>query len=97
MSGDVNRVLAQCSLNGSPFTVIHLSQRGIDDQKTQVIVETLESPLFLANLVQLVLSYNRIQDIGAQTLANALKAKNCKILELDVSHNAIGDLGAKVE
>ncbi|XP_048365293.1 leucine-rich repeat-containing protein 71 isoform X2 [Sphaerodactylus townsendi] len=83
-------------LIGEDSTLAHVSLRNnnIDDEATSLIAQALSS-LRTSNktLASINLSYNFITDVGAASLANALRL-NRSLLSLSLSHNRIGDEGA---
>ncbi|XP_066842269.1 leucine-rich repeat-containing protein 71 isoform X2 [Anser cygnoides] len=83
-------------LMGPGSTLSHLSLRnnGIGDEAARLIGQSL-STLSSSNrgLVSLVLSFNRISDVGAGHIAQGLRW-NRSLLSLSLAHNDIGDVGA---
>ncbi|XP_074989494.1 leucine-rich repeat-containing protein 71 isoform X13 [Calonectris borealis] len=83
-------------LMGSDSTLAHLSLRnnGIGDEAARLIGQSL-STLSSSNrsLVSLVLSFNRISDLGAGYIAQGLRL-NRSLLSLSLANNDIGDAGA---
>ncbi|XP_064354878.1 leucine-rich repeat-containing protein 71 [Dromaius novaehollandiae] len=83
-------------LMGSESTLAHLSLRNNDigDAAAKLIGQSL-STLGSSNrsLVSLVLSFNRISDVGAGYIAEGLRL-NRSLLSLSLAHNDIGDTGA---
>ncbi|XP_060116748.1 leucine-rich repeat-containing protein 71 [Heteronotia binoei] len=83
-------------LIGEDSTLAHVSLRNndIDDEAATLIGQALSS-LRSSNksLASINLSYNRITDTGAASLANGLRL-NRSLLSLSLSHNHIGDEGA---
>ncbi|KAM6106646.1 leucine-rich repeat-containing protein 71, partial [Phoenicopterus ruber ruber] len=84
------------TLMGSDSTLAHLSLRnnGIGDAAARLIGQSL-STLSASNrsLVSLVLSFNRISDLGASYIAKGLRL-NRSLLSLSLANNDIGDAGA---
>lgn len=83
-------------LVGSNSRLAHLSLRNnsIGDAAAQFIGQSL-STLSSSNcsLVSLVLSFNRISDLGAGYIAKGLRL-NRSLLSLSLANNDIGDVGA---
>ncbi|XP_048785083.1 leucine-rich repeat-containing protein 71 [Lagopus muta] len=83
-------------LMGASSTLSHLSLRNncIDDRAAQLLGQGLSS-MSSSNhsLLSLVLSFNRISDVGAEHIAEGLRW-NRSLLSLSLAHNRIGDAGA---
>uniref|UniRef100_A0A669QKE4 Leucine rich repeat containing 71 n=1 Tax=Phasianus colchicus TaxID=9054 RepID=A0A669QKE4_PHACC len=83
-------------LMGASSTLSHLSLRNncIDDRAAQLLGQGLSS-MSSSNhsLLSLVLSFNRISDVGAEHIAEGLRW-NRSLLSLSLAHNRIGDVGA---
>ncbi|XP_074931507.1 leucine-rich repeat-containing protein 71 isoform X4 [Phalacrocorax aristotelis] len=84
------------TLMGSDSTLAHLSLRnnGIGDAAARLIGQSLSTPSSSSrSLVSLVLSFNRISDLGAAYIAEGLRL-NRSLLSLSLANNDIGDAGA---
>ncbi|XP_075381334.1 leucine-rich repeat-containing protein 71 isoform X2 [Mycteria americana] len=81
------------TLMGSESALAHLSLRnnGIGDADARLIGQSLSSSN--RSLVSLVLSFNRISDLGAGYIAQGLRL-NRSLLSLSLANNDIGDAGA---
>ncbi|XP_054662487.1 leucine-rich repeat-containing protein 71 isoform X2 [Grus americana] len=83
-------------LMGSDSTLAHLSLRNnsIGDAAARLIGQSLSTPSCSnRSLVSLVLSFNRISDLGAGYIAQGLRL-NRSLLSLSLANNDIGDAGA---
>ncbi|XP_065714028.1 leucine-rich repeat-containing protein 71 [Patagioenas fasciata] len=83
-------------LMGSDSTLVHLSLRnnGIGDAGARLIGQSLSRPGSAnRSLASLVLSFNRISDLGASHIAEGLRL-NRSLLSLSLANNNIGDAGA---
>ncbi|XP_064331239.1 leucine-rich repeat-containing protein 71 isoform X3 [Phalacrocorax carbo] len=84
------------TLMGSDSTLAHLSLRNnsIGDAAARLIGQSLSTPSSSSrSLVSLVLSFNRISDLGATYIAEGLRL-NRSLLSLSLANNDIGDAGA---
>ncbi|XP_042640971.1 LOW QUALITY PROTEIN: leucine-rich repeat-containing protein 71 [Tyto alba] len=84
------------TLMGSDSTLAHLSLRNnsIGDAAARLIGQSLSTPSSSnRSLVSLVLSFNRISDLGAGYIAEGLRL-NRSLLSLSLASNDIGDAGA---
>ncbi|XP_064899376.1 leucine-rich repeat-containing protein 71 isoform X4 [Columba livia] len=83
-------------LMGSDSTLVHLSLRNnsIGDAAARLIGQSLSRPgTANRSLASLVLSFNRISDLGASHIAEGLRL-NRSLLSLSLANNNIGDAGA---
>uniref|UniRef100_A0A8C9L9A4 Leucine rich repeat containing 71 n=1 Tax=Pavo cristatus TaxID=9049 RepID=A0A8C9L9A4_PAVCR len=84
-------------LMGASSTLSHLSLRNncIDDAAAQLLGQGLSTRNSSnRSLLSLVLSFNRISDVGAEHIAEGLRW-NRSLLSLSLAHNRIGDVGAQ--
>ncbi|XP_052652279.1 leucine-rich repeat-containing protein 71 isoform X2 [Harpia harpyja] len=83
------------TLMGSNSTLAHLSLRNnsIGDAAARFIGQSLSTLSSSNSLVSLVLSFNRISDLGAGYIAKGLRL-NRSLLSLSLANNDIGDVGA---